>query len=430
MRQRADEDQRRFRAAMDASAELMLLIDPVAMRYIDANDAACRVLGYSREELLALGPQDIFSKSREEFRALYEKLFAGELNAPTVEGLYRRKDGSTLLVEAFPRPVSTPQGKVVVTVARDITARRREELLLNLEHTVTRCLSEANTASEGLKSAIRSICESQGWECGRYFYADEKAGLLRFGEAWGIEDGTIGRYIEASRDYTSPLTKGAKADVWRTGEPLWSSEISRHGHLVQSTLGNARDSFVFAVASGSKPIGVLSFTSREVRKPDERMLRPVRVIGAQIGQFLQRKRAEAMVRESEERFRSLTMLSSDIYWEQDAEFRFTSFQGIGSKRLNKGTLRQIGSRRWDLKYLNMTPDDWAKHIAVLEAHQPFRDLELCRFDGAGNKVWTSVSGEPVFDAAGVFKGYRGVGKDITERKLARSASSTLPRTMR
>ena len=72
-----DEDVRRFRAAMDMSSDLVLLIDPVAIRYIDVNDTACRMLGYSREELLALGPHDIFSISREQLVDLQR---AGDLD--------------------------------------------------------------------------------------------------------------------------------------------------------------------------------------------------------------------------------------------------------------------------------------------------------------------------------------------------------------
>src|SRR5205807_5224228 len=66
-------------------------------------------------------------------------------------------------------------------------------------------------------------------------------------------------------------------------------------------------------------------------------------------------------------------------------------------------------------YINMTPADWARHIAILEAHQPFQNLELCRL-AQGRKLWINTSAEPIFDAAGAFKGYRGVGQDITERK--------------
>jgi diguanylate cyclase (GGDEF)-like protein len=64
----------------------------------------------------------------------------------------------------------------------------------------------------------------------------------------------------------------------------------------------------------------------------------------------------------------------------------------------------------------MSADDWAKHIAILDSHQPFRDLELSRLDEFGRTVWIAISGEPIFDSSGAFKGYRGVGKEISERK--------------
>src|SRR5882762_3953151 len=120
--------------------------------------------------------------------------------------------------------------------------------------------------------------------------------------------------------------------------------------------------------------------------------------------------------DSERRFRSLTGLSSDMYWEQDDQFRFTSMSGTGSRRVNVKTFPAIGKKRWEQNYTNMTADQWAEHIALLEAHKPFRDMELCRQDETGKKIWISISGEAIFDSPGVFRGYRGVGKDITERK--------------
>jgi diguanylate cyclase (GGDEF)-like protein/PAS domain S-box-containing protein len=123
--------------------------------------------------------------------------------------------------------------------------------------------------------------------------------------------------------------------------------------------------------------------------------------------------------ESEARFRSLTQLSADMFWEQDDQYRFTSFAGAHMTKLPEGrAASMLGKRRWDTDYFNMSAADWTAHKATLEARQPFRDLELGRLDGPAGKLWMSVSGEPVFDAAGAFRGYRGVGKNITERKLA------------
>src|SRR5712691_6572439 len=420
-RKRAEGEQYRFRAAMDASADLMLLIDRSSMRYIDVNDAACRALGYSREELLALGPQDIFSKSREELAQLYDRMFAGELVAPTVEGIYRCKNGSQLPIEAYPRAVRSATGDVIVSIARDIRERKRAEELLRLEHTVTRSLAEAETAAAAVQAAIRAVCETEGWDCGRYLRVDERAGVLRCVEAWGIQTEAIERFLTSSRSVTYAPGAGLAGRVWQSGQPLWLADVGKDVRAAQISLIREiglHGAIFFPVMAEGKMIGVLAFNSREVREPEKRLLQALRVIGSQIGQFVQRKQAEEGVRESEERFRSLSELSSDMYWEQDEQLRFTSFSGVGIGKLPQTRVDLIlGKKRWEQDYINMSADDWAAHIAILEAHQPFRDLELCRPDASGNKIWFSISGEPVFDASGTFKGYRGVGKEITPRKL-------------
>jgi diguanylate cyclase (GGDEF)-like protein/PAS domain S-box-containing protein len=130
------------------------------------------------------------------------------------------------------------------------------------------------------------------------------------------------------------------------------------------------------------------------------------------------KDAEAALRESEARFRSLTTLSSDWYWEQDAEYRFVDMTNEIDRMTGVTASSHIGKRRWELAAPNMTEADWAAHRAVVEAHQPFHDLELCRIAEDGGTRWVRISGEPIFDHDGVFKGYRGVGKDITGEKRA------------
>ncbi|MFT4243099.1 MAG: EAL domain-containing protein [Acidovorax sp.] len=130
-------------------------------------------------------------------------------------------------------------------------------------------------------------------------------------------------------------------------------------------------------------------------------------------------RVENELRESEARFRSLSDLSSDWYWEHDAEGRFVQLAGdLGINGIPTATV--LGRTRWEIGALNMTEADWAQHRAVLQARQPFRDLELQRQRPDGSMHWISVSGVPVFDAKGQLRGYRGVGRDITERKAVES----------
>jgi diguanylate cyclase (GGDEF)-like protein/PAS domain S-box-containing protein len=137
---------------------------------------------------------------------------------------------------------------------------------------------------------------------------------------------------------------------------------------------------------------------------------------ALLGKLKSEERVESALSRSEERFRSLAGLASDMYWEQDTEYRFISASGGGPSWMSSRRGETVGKRRWDFDYVNMTDADWAAHRELLDARKPFQDLELCRLDESGRKVWISVSGEPVFDEAGTFTGYRGVGKDITARK--------------
>ena len=132
-----------------------------------------------------------------------------------------------------------------------------------------------------------------------------------------------------------------------------------------------------------------------------------------------RRSADEAMRESESRFRSLTGMSSDFYWQSDSEHRLVT---RGSANLKQSTVSvfergaQMGERRWEIPYLSPDAAGWQKHREVLDAHLPFRDFELSRLGTDGTERHISISGDPVFDASGVFKGYRGVGTDISERK--------------
>ncbi len=126
---------------------------------------------------------------------------------------------------------------------------------------------------------------------------------------------------------------------------------------------------------------------------------------------------------SEERFRRLTELSSDWYWEQDAEHRLTFLSREKTVVAKLPREKLLGKTRWELYPDALSPREWAAHRVTLEARLPFRNLVTVVLHDKTKEIlgYSSISGEPVYDASGDFIGYRGVGVDISQQKQAELA---------
>lgn len=130
------------------------------------------------------------------------------------------------------------------------------------------------------------------------------------------------------------------------------------------------------------------------------------------------KHDEAVIRKSEERFRSLAQLGAEWYWEQDENFKFVALPaGINFKNTIPD-IDPVGKTRWELGSVDMDPHVWEAHRELLFRHEVFRDFEIRRLGKNGEVCVVSVSGEPIYNEQGQFKGYRGIGIDITARKMA------------
>ena len=124
------------------------------------------------------------------------------------------------------------------------------------------------------------------------------------------------------------------------------------------------------------------------------------------------------LKQSEARFRDFALTSSDWFWESDENHRFTHISD-GILIFGQDPARRIGRTRIELAG-DTTSDaaKWAEHLALLNRHEPFRDFFYTqRINGEPANV-VSVSGNPVFDSAGRFLGYRGTTRDITAQVLA------------
>jgi diguanylate cyclase (GGDEF)-like protein/PAS domain S-box-containing protein len=131
--------------------------------------------------------------------------------------------------------------------------------------------------------------------------------------------------------------------------------------------------------------------------------------------------AERLVQERTRQISDFANLSSDWFWEQDAEFRFIRFFGHSTEKLRRDPKDFEGKRRWDMPIQGVSAEQLAEHIACHERHEPFRRFEYEITAADGSIQYFSVSGAPRFDAEGRFAGYHGMGSNLTELRRAELA---------
>jgi CheY-like chemotaxis protein len=188
------------------------------------------------------------------------------------------------------------------------------------------------------------------------------------------------------------------ADAWLPVIVL----TAQPGHKLRALQAGAKD-FI------TKPFDIVEAKTRIHHMLEVRLL--YKHLAAH-NQALERAVAErtAELRESEARFRSLTELASDWYWEQDIEGNFTRVSGpvlemlglqVDARRVDVG-----GDGGWD-------EAERAKLQASIAARQPFLDFSFSRVVPGGTRQTFRVSGEPMFDPACRFVGYRGIGVQMS-----------------
>ncbi len=163
----------------------------------------------------------------------------------------------------------------------------------------------------------------------------------------------------------------------------------------------------------SKPFDVLEVQTRIRNMLEVRLLyKRIETNNRQLEQMVLERTAE--LRDSEARFRSLVELASDWYWEQDEHGEFTRVSGPALEMLGLGEAANADSDarpRWN-------EADRAILGEKLAMRKPFLDFVYRRVHADGSEQYLQTSGEPKFDEAGRFRGYRGIGMDVTGRMAA------------
>ena len=315
-----EREQNRRLAILEATDQGIYGVDS-ELRCTFINQAGARLLGYAVEELLGRNMHELIHSSRpdgtpysEEDCAICATLRTGE-GVRIEEDVLWRKDGSPLPVEygAYPKMEGGEIRGAVVTF-QDITDWKRAQDRAAAQHEVIRVLAESPSVQEACPKILQAIGSHLGWPHGAMWEVKSNSQCLHRVAAWHDPSKAKSTIEAVSGRITFRPGEGLPGRVWASGAPTWIRDVTQDANFPRADAAmrdGLRGAFAFPIRSESEISGVLEFFTTDEAEPDRSLLEAMDSIGSSIGQFLERKRAEERLRQSEERYRKLVELSPD-----------------------------------------------------------------------------------------------------------------------
>jgi signal transduction histidine kinase/DNA-binding response OmpR family regulator len=322
-----------------------------------------------------------------------------------------------------------PSVQRAILEAKERTERRRAEQRIVAQHTVTQILAEAATLEEAAPKILQAVCECLVWDLGELWRTDRGAGVLRCVETWHRESIEASQFAAASRDRTFMPGIGLPGRVWSSREPAYIPDVVADSNFPRAPIA-AREglhaAFAFPIQLSNEVVGVMDFFSQEIRQPDQDLLDMMTTIGSQIGQFIERKRAEEELRRSEAYLAAAQRLShtGSFGWEASSgeiSCSQETFRIFECEPPTKPTLELVLQRTH--------PEDRSAVRQLIE--RVSREGETFDFEHRllmpdGSVKHLRVVGHPSKDDRSEFVG---AVTDITERKRAQGLLEDYGRTL-
>jgi len=208
-------------------------------------------------------------------------------------------------LQVWGAPIYDAQGKLEYAIAAfsDITDRKLAERRLAAQYTVARALAESATLADATPTILQAICETVGWEVGTIWSVDTTENVLRCAGIWHHPDLDLGEFGVVTQRGKVKVGYGLPGRVWQGHQPVWIADVIRDPNFPRAPHAarvGLHAAFGFPVLFGDDVVAVIEFFSREIREPDNALLQMMLAHASQIGQFVERHRAETKTRQAKE----------------------------------------------------------------------------------------------------------------------------------
>jgi diguanylate cyclase (GGDEF)-like protein/PAS domain S-box-containing protein len=310
---RLKESERHLQVIIDTSPSAVITANENGM--ITAwNRKAEEIFGWSHDEAIgrALAATIIPRRYRElHQRGLTRFIETGEskILGRQVELWALHRNGHEFPVEISVSPTSRSGSRVeFVAFVTDISLRRMADRLRAVQFAVTRPLANAATWAEAAPQVLQGVCETLGWAVSEFWAVDQEANVLRWVYGWYRPSRDFASFETSARDVTFARGVGLLGRVWGTArarsiEDVVSDPNSQRAAAAAKSGLHAQ--FAFPITNGRKVTGVIALFSNDRRSLDRATLRVMADIGSQIGNFIERRRAEDELRRSGDRIRAI-----------------------------------------------------------------------------------------------------------------------------
>ncbi|MDQ2942591.1 MAG: EAL domain-containing protein, partial [Candidatus Dormibacteraeota bacterium] len=279
------------------------------------NPAFSQLVGYNDAELRNLSLLDItYADDVVALQGALSRMLAGEDEGTRLELRYTRKDGEPVWVDVTTRLVLGPDGKPLYlqTVAVNIRDRKRAEVLQAARFAVTQALVTSPGWEKAAPAVLEGLCRALDWELAEYWEVDPERETMHFVAAWKRPGRDTSSYEATASKTSYRRGEGLAGRVWETGSPV-SADVANDDspRAAAAVAAGLRGIVGFPVRSGRRVVGMIALHTWAPRDLDEGLVAVMNDVGSQIGEFVERKRAEVALQESEKRMRSVLDNVSD-----------------------------------------------------------------------------------------------------------------------